>query len=56
MRSFTWSRFTFEHLPRDSSLVSSVLWWVVIWIQICASLNHRKKMKAEPNLLIPRKL
>jgi len=25
-------------------------------MQICASLNHRKKMKAEPIRLIPRKL
>jgi len=28
----------------------------VTWIQICASLNYRKKMKAEPSRLIPRKL
>jgi len=25
------------------------------WIQVCASLNHRRKMKAEPSRLIPRK-
>ena len=28
---------------------------LVTWIQICASLHHRKKMKAEPSRLIPRK-
>jgi len=27
----------------------------VTWTQTCASLNHRKKMKAEPSRLIPRK-
>jgi len=31
------------------------LWSEVACIQICAGLNHRKKMKAEPNRLIPRK-
>jgi len=30
-------------------------WKVHTWIKICASLNHRKKMKAEPSRLIPRK-
>jgi len=29
------------------------LWSEVTWIQICASLNHRKKVKAEPSWLIP---
>ena len=33
----------------------SNLWSEVTWIEICASLNHRKKMKAEPNRLIPLK-
>ena len=31
------------------------LWREVTWIQMCPSLNHRKKMKAEPSRLIPRK-
>jgi len=26
----------------------SPMWRLVIWIQICTSLNHRKKMKAKP--------
>jgi len=30
-------------------------WKVHTWIKIWASLNHRKKMKAEPSRLIPRK-
>jgi len=30
-------------------------WKVHTWIEICASLNHRKKMKAEPSRLILRK-
>jgi len=29
---------------------------LVTWTQIFASLNHRRKMKAEPNWLIPQKL
>jgi len=32
------------------------MWRVLTWIQILASLNHRKKMKAEPCRLIPWKL
>jgi len=36
-----------------SLLISPVEW--SYWMQICASLNHRKKMKAEPNRLIPLK-
>jgi len=32
------------------------MWRVITLIQICASLNHRKNMKAEPSRLIPRKL
>jgi len=31
------------------------LWNEVTWIQICATLNHRKNMKAEPSRLIPQK-
>jgi len=31
------------------------LWSDVTWIQICTSLSQRKKMKAEPNRLIPLK-
>ena len=30
-------------------------WKVHTWIEICASLNHRKKMKADGSRLIPRK-
>jgi len=30
-------------------------WKVYTWIEICASLNHRNKMKAEGSRLIPRK-
>jgi len=32
------------------------MWRAVILIQICASFNHRKKMKAEPSGLTPPKL
>jgi len=35
---------------------SSPIWRLVTWTQICASLNHRKKMKAEPIWLTRRKL
>ena len=31
------------------------LWKVHTWIEICASLNHRKKTKADGSRLIPRK-
>ena len=30
-------------------------WKVLTWIEICASLNHRKKTKADGSRLIPRK-
>ena len=30
-------------------------WKVHTWIEICASLNHRKKTKADGSRLIPRK-
>jgi len=33
---------------------SSPLWRLVTWIQICASLKHRKVKKAQPSRLIPR--
>jgi len=32
------------------------MWRVVAFIQICASLNHRKNKKAKPSRLIPGKL
>jgi len=48
MRGVTWNRF-----PCDWLLCH--MWSEVVWIQICASLNHRKNMKAEPCWLIPRK-
>ena len=35
---------------------SVFMWRVVTWIHVCASLNHRKMMKAEPSRLICRKL
>jgi len=33
----------------------SPFWRPITWIQTCASLHHRKKKKAEPIRLIPRK-
>jgi len=50
-RSVTWNRFPIKILwliPRFLHL-----WNKVTLIQICASLNHRKKMKAGPSRLIP---
>ena len=40
----------------DTLAYWSPLWRLFTRIQICASLNHRKKKKAEPSRLIPRKL
>ena len=34
----------------------SVLWISVTRIQVCTSLNHRKRMKAKPGRLIPGRL
>jgi len=45
--------FLFEKFAIDPCL--SYVWRVVTWIQTCASLNHREKMKAKPSRLIPRK-
>jgi len=44
-----------QHGHRDSN-PSWLCWRLVTWIQICTSLNHCKKKKAEPIQLIPRKL
>ena len=53
MRSVTWNRFPIQ----NSRLIPCLchLWSEATWIQICASLNNCKKMKAEPSWLIPRK-
>jgi len=46
-----------SHLKKFCRLIPCLhpLWRVLTWIQICASLNHRKKVKAEPSRLFPRK-
>jgi len=52
MRIVTWNHFPIKNLrliPCLFHLLSEIT-----WIQICASLNHRKKMKAETSRLIPR--
>jgi len=53
MRSVTWNRFPIKNLWLVPCFFH--LWSEVTWMQICASLNHRKKMKAEPSWLIPLK-
>jgi len=53
MGSVTWNRFPIKNLWLIPCLFH--LGSAVIWIQIYASLNHRKKMKAEPSRLIPLK-
>jgi len=47
-----------EFLLKNYWLIQTLhlVWKLVTWIQICASLNQRKKMKAEPSRLVPRKL
>ena len=52
MRSVTWNPFPIKNLRL---IPCFHLWSEVTWIQICASLSHRKKMKAETSRLIPRK-
>ena len=54
MRSVTWNRFPIKISLMYSN--ASPLLVAVTWMWICASLNHRKKMEAEPSWLIPRKL
>jgi len=53
MRSVTWNRFPIKNLWL--TLCFFHLWSEVTWIQICASWNGRKKMKAEPSRMIPLK-
>ena len=53
MRNVTWNRFPIKNLWLIPCFFH--LWSEATWIQICASLNHRKKMKAEPSRLIPLK-
>jgi len=53
MRSVRWNRFPIKNLWLIPCFFH--LWSEVTWIQICASLNHRTKMKAEPSRLIPLK-
>ena len=53
MRSVTWNRFPIKHLWLIPCFFH--LWSEVTWIQICVSLIHRKKMKAEHSWLIPLK-
>ena len=50
----TWNRFPIRNMLIDSN--SSPVKWLVTWIQICESLNHRWKMKAEPIRLMTWKL
>jgi len=53
-RLLTWNRLPIENFLIDSN--SSPVWRLVTWIQICASLNHWKKMNTEFIRVIPRKL
>jgi len=46
--------FRYNKFADDSN--TPHLWRLVTWIQTCASLNHRKNMKAEPSWLNPQKL
>jgi len=47
MRRVTWNRCPLNNLLGWFACLAR-LWVLVTWIQICLSLNHRKKMKAEP--------
>jgi len=53
MRSVTWNQFPIKNLRLIPCLFHA--WSEVTRIQMCTSLNHRKKMKALPSRLIPRK-
>ena len=54
MRNVMWNQFPIKNVWLNPCFFH--LWSEVTWAQICASLNHRKKMKAEPRRLsIPRK-
>ena len=53
MRNFTWNRFPIKNLLMIPCLHPS--WKAHTWIEICASLNHRKKTKVDGSRLIPRK-
>jgi len=55
MRNFAWNRFPIKNLLIDSLLTPIVESTVHTWIEICASLNHRKKTKADGSRLIPGK-
>ena len=55
MRNFTWNRFPINNLLIDSLLKLHPSWKVHTWIEICASLNHRKMTKADGSRLTPRK-
>jgi len=46
---------TSNYLMLMAELCSHPSWEVHTWIEICASLNHRKKAKADGSQLIPRK-
>ena len=54
MRSVTWNRFPIKNLWLIPCFFH--LWSEITWIQIWASLNHCKKMKAKPSRLIPLKV
>jgi len=57
IRSVTWNRFCIlKQFANGFNINSVVLGGLVAWIQICASLNHRKAKKARPWRLILRKL
>ena len=53
MRNFMWNRFPIKICWSIPCL--HPLWKVHTWIEICASLNHCKKTKADGSWLIPRK-
>jgi len=54
MRNFTWNWFPIKNLVIDS-LLTPIVESTYLNMDICASLNHRKKMKADGSQLIPRK-
>jgi len=51
----TWNRFSIKNFS-DRFHFAAVVETIIAWKQICARVNHGKVTKAEPSLLIPRKL
>jgi len=53
-RNFTWNPFSIKKICWSIPCLHPP-WKVHTWIEICASLNHRKKTKEDGSRLIPRK-